>query len=508
MRVHMGECAGGRVWTPGGRGGARDSRVGPTPRNAYMAHRISHPRGFKMAKTIRIDYCPTKKQRMFHESCVDELLFGGAAGGGKTKAIVMDAMFRGLHYPGTAAYIFRRTFAELEGTVIKEALASIPRELGRYLASKHVMYFPNGSFIKFCHCAYEGDMYDYQGHEIDWLYFDELTHFTLPIYEYIKTRLRTKKESGVTPVVRCSANPGNVGHAWVKARFVDAGPYMSIVEDQIKDQNTGEVRINRRQYLPSLVSDNPYINDDYKFKLLQKPEALRRALLNGDWDVFEGQAFIEFTDDPTHYDDGIKTHVIKPFEIPTHWPRYMSFDWGSARPFSVGWWAVAPSGTVYRYREWYGWNGTPNVGLNKTVSEIATEIIDIETRAGERGLFIDRVCDPALMFERERGDSLAQKFSDHGLHFRRGDNSRMAAKAELHERFRFREDGKPAMYVFSNCKQFIRTVPALPYSLSKPEDIDTDAEDHIYDETRYFLMCRPMIPKDRGAGAEIHYNPF
>ncbi len=445
---------------------------------------------------------------MFHSTIADEVLYGGAAGGGKTKAVVMDAFSRCLAYPGSVAYIFRRTYPELEGTIIKEALASYPKELARYVSSKHTMYLINGSVIKFCHCAYVQDMYNYQGHEIDWLYFDELTHFPLEIYDYIKTRLRTKKTSGIVPVVRCSSNPGNIGHGWVKERFVTAGPYMSLIEEETEDKDTGEKRVHRRQYIPALVSENPFIGRDYKHQLMQKPEALRKALLEGNWDAFEGKVFMEFTNDPAHYDDGIRTHVITPFEIPEHWPRYMSFDWGTARPFSIGWWAVSPSGCVYLYREWYGWNGTPNKGANLTVSEIAAGILRLEEEERRQGVDVYRVCDPSVMHERERGDSLAMKFSQHGVTFQRGDNSRMAAKAELHERLRFRDDGKPAMYVFSTCAQFIRTIDALPYSIVKPEDVDTDAEDHAYDMCRYFLMTRPLIPKEPKPVSAPQYDPF
>lgn len=456
---------------------------------------------------ISVDYVPTPKQRLFHETTANEVLYGGAAGGGKTKATVMDALLRCLYYPGSTIYIFRRTFAELEGTVIKEALASYPTALYRYVKSSHTMYLPQGGTIKFCHCAYAGDVYNYQGHEVDVLYFDELTHFTLDMFEYITTRNRTKASSGLTPIVRSTANPGNVGHGWVKARYVDAGPYGEMIPEIITLDN-GRSKTVHKQYIPALVTDNPYISDDYLFKLQQKPKALRRALLNGDWDAFEGQVFMEFTDDPAHYADGILTHVIEPFEVPAYWPRYMSFDWGSNRPFSCGWWAIDPDGTAYRYREWYGWDGTPNKGANLTVSEIAAGILEREEEERREGIEVDRICDPSLMFERERGDSLQIKFAQHGIHFRRGDNARMAAKAELHERLRFRENGRPALYVFTSCRQFIRTIPALPYSLTKPEDVDTAAEDHVYDESRYFLMAHKLIPDVTEPKRARGFDPF
>ena len=238
-----------------------------------------------------IEYTPTPKQKIFHETKADEVLFGGAAGGGKSKAIVMDALFRCLTYPKTHAFIFRRTYGELEDTIIKEARESYPAGLAKYNGARHEMALPNGSFIHFRHCASPNDMYNYKGAEIQWLYFDELTSFEFEIYDFLKTRLRAKKSLGVVPVVRSSSNPGDIGHGWVKKMFVDAAPYMEIFERVVDSKATGRRKVFRMQYIPSLATENPHIGDDYIFQLEAKPEALRNALLYGDWDAFEGQVF-------------------------------------------------------------------------------------------------------------------------------------------------------------------------------------------------------------------------
>ena len=470
---------------------------------------MAKPKGGKFV----IDYKPTPKQAMFHASKANEILFGGAAGGGKSKAIVMDALFRCLQFPETHAYIFRRTYRELEDTIIKEVRESYPEGLGQYNASRYEITFPNKSVIHFRHCAHIADMYSYKGAEIQWLYFDELTSFEQEIYDFLKTRLRAKKKLNIHPCIRCSSNPGDIGHGWVKKMFVDAGPYGELIEYKIESKAAKKTKIYKKQYIPALVTENPHIGEDYIFQLESKPEALRNALLHGDWNAFEGQVFTEWTDKPEHYIDRIGTHVIEPFTIPTSWPRYMTFDHGYSKPFSVGWWAIDPRGCAYRYREWYGCEaGRPNTGIRITPRQIVEGILERE-RLEETAdnIHIDRVADPAI-FDRSRGDSVAQLMEPRdgapGIYFRPGENNRLPGKMELHERLRFRKDGRPMMYVFNTCADFIRTVPALPYSLRKTEDVDSDAEDHIYDETRYFCMARPLTAKEEKRAQYKEYDPF
>jgi len=456
-----------------------------------------------------ISYQPTKKQALFHASNANEILFGGAAGGGKTKALIMDALFRCLKYPNTTAVVFRRTYQELDDTDIKEALQSYPEGLATYNAGRHEFRLVNGSKILFRHCENEADRFKYSGIEIQFLYFDELTSFEQVVYDFIKTRLRAKKSLGVVPIVRSASNPGNIGHGWVKKMFVDAGPYMSIQTQEVYSESLHKSKFIRTQYIPALAMENPYITDDYIFELEQKPEALRRALLNGDWDSFEGQVFVEFTSKPEHFKDRLWTHVIEPFDIPLDWPRYFSFDHGYSRPFACQWWAMDYSGRAYLYREWYGCKPRQaNVGLELTPRQIAAGILERETKEIADNLHIDRVADPAI-FDRSRGDSVADQMAPldgrPGVLFAKGDNSRMPGKMQVHERLRFDHDGRPGMYVFSTCTDWLRTVPTLPYSTKKPEDVDSDAEDHAYDATRYFLMDHPVTPKTK---PPKEYKPF
>ena len=461
---------------------------------------------------LRLDYVPTQRQRVFHASEADEALYGGAAGGGKSHAICWDAFMRCMKYPGTHAYLFRRTYPELEMTLVKTMLSIVPAQLGKYTAGTHEMKFKNGSVAHFCHLSNEGEgLLKYQGAEIHWLYFDELTHFTKAMYDYLRTRLRAEKRLGIVPCVRCASNPGGPGHAWVKQRFVDATDCGRIIcEVPVKSEVLGTTAMRRIEYIPARATDNPHLTQDYIFELEQKPKALREALLYGRWDAFDGQAFPEFTDDPAHYEDGQFTHVIRPFEIPYHWPRCVSFDHGYTRPFSFGVWAVDEEGRVYRYKELYGCvPGEANRGVMLSPGEIGRELARLLESEFEDGIRPSGVADPAI-WDRSRGMSVEEQIREAfgGVTFRKGDNTRLPGKMQLHERLKFGEDGKPMLYVFSNCRDFIRTVPSLVYDGRRPEDIDTAGEDHIYDETRYFLMSRPIAPRARTQRKARRFDPL
>ena len=448
---------------------------------------------------LKLTYQPTAQQRLFHASEADEVLYGGAAGGGKSYAICWDAFMRCMRYPGTHAYLFRRTYPEVEMTLVRTMLRIVPKALGKYTAGTHEMRFTNGSVAHFCHLSNEGEgLLKYQGAEIHWLYFDELTHFTKGMYDYLRTRLRAEKRLGIVPCVRCASNPGGPGHAWVKARFVDSTQGGRIIRElPVKSEVLGEVSVRRVQYIPARATDNPHITRDYVIELEQKPRALREALLLGKWDAFDGQAFPEFTDDPAHYEDGLFTHVIRPFAIPWHWTRVVSFDHGYTRPFSFGVWAVDEEGRCYRYKELYGCvPGEPNTGVMLAPGEIARELARLLESVFAEGVRPAGVADPAI-WDRSRGMSVEEQIRKvfDGVIVRKGDNTRLPGKMQLHERLKFGEDGRPMLYVFENCRDFIRTIPSLVYDARRPEDIDTAGEDHIYDETRYFLMSRPIAPR-------------
>jgi phage terminase large subunit len=432
---------------------------------------------------ITIEYTPTRKQKLFHQSTADELLYGGAAGGGKTKAMVMDALALGLSFPKMSIFMFRRTFREMEDTIIKEAKASIPIEIGTYNTTAHEYRLVNGSTIKFRHCEIEAAVSSYLSTEFNALYLDELTTFTEYIYDGLKSRVRAPKEMGLKSIVRAGSNPGSIGHGWVKKRFVDPHPMGGKHKDP---RNIKRVV----QFLPATAYDNPHLDPRYIDNLKSLPDALRRAYLEGSWDAFEGQVFVEFVENPRAA-NRLKTHVIVPFTIPRAWRRYCSMDWGFNKPFSIGWWAVEPAtNAVFRYAEWYGSSGRANEGARLTPSTVARMLRDKE-QFHSPGCDIIRVADPHI-WDADRGDSIGDEFAKAGVSWIPGDNDRMNGKMQLHTRLKFDEEGRPGLYVFNNCRDFIRTIPNLVYSMTNPEDVDTDGEDHIYDETRYFLQMNPV----------------
>lgn len=452
--------------------------------------------------TIDLNYTPTPKQAMYHRSKAYELLYGGAAGGGKSKATVMEALIDGLEHPGTDSYLFRRTYPELRDTLIREALASAPKEIGSYTQSSHDLKLVNGSVLHFRYCRNLQDAYNYQGTEMHRLYIDELTHFTQDVYDYLRTRVRAPKSKQIKPKIRCTSNPGGVGHGWVKAAFIDGKEPYKIHDVAVDSKILGKSVTVTRQYIPATVTDNPHLGESYILELEQKPEALRKALLLGDWNVFEGQVFTEFTDNPEHYRDRIGTHVIEPFKIPAEWKRYRTFDWGYSRPFSVGYWAEDNDGRLYRYAEIYGspknsetgLTDKANVGMRMEPAAVSKLIREYEDKY-EKGNRIIGIADPAI-FDESRGSDgcVAKIFERDGLFFEKGDHERIAGKMQLHNRLAFDDNGIPMLYVFSCCKDFIRTLPTLVYDMLHIEDIDSDCEDHIYDETRYLCMYRPILP--------------
>ncbi len=444
---------------------------------------------------------PQKKQIDFLSRNEYEVLYGGAAGGGKSDALLVEAL-RQVHIPHYTALILRKTVPQLSELIDRSRqIYSLAFPKANYNATEHVWRFPSGAKIHFGSMQYIKDRINYQGKRYDFIAFDGLTHFTWEEYSYMFSRNRPSG-AGTRVYIRATTNPGGVGHGWVKERFITPAPPLTPIlgtYSVITPKGETVQMTRQRVFVPSTVFDNEILlknNPEYLASLAMLPEAEKKALLYGDWDSFDGQVFTEWRNDPLHYDDMRFTHVVTPFRIPKNWQIYRGFDFGYTRPFSVGWYAADMDGRLFRIREYYGCTGRPNQGVCFEPSRIAEEIRKIEENDPNiRGRSIIGIADPSI-FDGSRGRSVAEIMEKCGVFWRPGDNSRISGKMQFHYRFAFDKEGVPMFYVFNTCKNFIRTVPSLCYDTLNVEDIDTSAEDHIYDECRYVLMHIPIKSRD------------
>lgn len=461
----------------------------------------------------RVIWSPQPKQMAFLRRPEYEALYGGAAGGGKSDALLAEAL-RQVHIPYYSALLLRKTYPQLAELVDRSQWMykrAYPR--AKYNSSGHFWSFPSGAKIYFGAMHRTQDRHNYQGKRYDFIGFDELTHFTWDEYSYMFSRNRPGGP-GTRVYIRAATNPGGVGHGWVKDRFVSAGPPLVPIRGELPVASPdGKTLLVRRDrvFVPASVFDNRVLlgNDpNYLANLAMLPEAERSALLYGDWDSFQGQVFREWRNDRSHYGDRLHTHVISPFRVPESWRIYRGFDFGYAKPFSVGWYAIDHDSRMYRIRELYGCTEQPNTGVKWTPGEIGRRIREIEeTDENLRGRRITGIADPSI-FDESRGESIAAMLERERVYFEKGDNKRLPGKMECHYRLAFDDNGLPMMYVFSSCKHFIRTVPSLTYSETDPEDVDTDGEDHIYDEWRYVAMEFPIAPRPAKQRAAKLYNPL
>lgn len=459
-------------------------------------------------------WVPQPRQAVFMARGEDEVLFGGAAGGGKSDVLVAEAL-RQVHIKHYKGLILRKTYPQL-GELIDKTLNLYPQIFpkAKYNSTTHTWRFPSGAKIIFGSLPHSKDKYNYQGQAYDFIGFDELTQFTYEEYIYLVSRNRPNGPD-TRVYMRATANPGGIGHGWVKDRFITAAPPMTTVWEEVKAKlPNGEERALKRSriFVPSLLTDNEALirNDPgYMARLASLPEAQRKALLYGDWDSFSGQVFTEWRNDPDHYADHRGTHVIDEFEPPAWWSYYRSLDWGYRKPFSIGWWAVDNDGVAYRILEWYGCErDNPDTGLQMDPSEVFRQVAVLErTHPYLKGRKIHGVADPAV-WQTQTGVSVAEEATKQGVYFTPGDNSRLAGWMQLHERLRFSEDGTAGMYVFKTCRDFIRTFPALVYDERHVEDVATDTEDHQGDEARYFAMARPITARVPQARPAAIYNPL
>lgn len=433
------------------------------------------------------------------ECPVFEVFYGGARGGGKTESSIGDWLQHSFTYgEGAIGIFFRRKLVQL-AEVIARTKQIFPKLGAKYNEQQKTWTMANGARLKFAYLERDSDAEEYQGHNYTRVYVEEVTNFpsSAPID---KLRATLRSGAGVPCGMRLTGNPGGAGHQWVKKRYIDPCPagYKLITEEcEIELDGVKQIVSLDRVFIPSKIGDNQLLmrNDPtYLLRLRQSGSAaLVKAWLEGNWDIVDGAFFDEWDQE---------LHVL-PTEswlgaLPKGWLRFRSFDWGSAKPFSVGWYCLLeesltvgdrtlPKGALVKYREWYGASG-PNKGLKMTADVVAQGVVLREK--GERIRY--GVADPAI-YIRDGGPSIGETMSLHGCNWRRADNKRKTGAEQLRQRLTG-ANGVPLLYFLDCCEDSIRTIPALQHDENDTEDVDTEAEDHAYDETRYAVMSRPWIP--------------
>ncbi len=452
-----------------------------------------------------------------------DVFFGGARGGGKTDGMLGEwANHASEHGEHAIGLMIRRNLVQLTETIERAKQLYMP--LGAVFTGTRCK-FPNGARLRFAYLENDRDADEYQGHSYTRVYIEEIGNF--PSEDPInKMKATLRSGAGVPCGFRSTGNPGGPGHQWVKARYITPAPFGNeVLFEEFENPFTGEKVIRDRVFIPSKLSDNKYLGADYVANLqMSGSEQLVLAWLTGDWDVVTGAFFEKWGEWKQ------RGGIVRPFTIPDHWMKFVSHDWGSARPCSTGWWAVAsegheahgrliPKGAMVRYREWYAMEKdqktgkiSPNVGLKQSAEEVAREII---RRTSENEKLTYTVADPSI-FIHDGGPSIAERMMDAGLkNIRRADNRRIPKKGamggwdQMRDRFRG-EDGKPMIYIFDTCTDSIRTIPVLQHDEKNVEDLDTNTEDHAADEWRYGCMSRPytrpMPTKERAIEDQPTFN--
>ena len=414
-----------------------------------------------------------------------EVLYGGAAGGGKSFAMLVD-LLRYASNGNHRALLLRRTLAELT-ELIDQSRKLYPKAFpgAVFRESKNTWSFPSGATALFSYVDKDNDVTRYQGQSFTWIGVDELGQYPTPyVWNYLRSRLRTT-DSEIQTYMRASANPGGVGGWWLKKMFVDPAipndPFWAtdidsgnILRYGPNHPTNADQPLYQRRFIPARLTDNPFLMEsgEYEAMLLSLPEVERRRLLEGDWDVADGAAFSEF--------DRSK-HVVEPFEVPYNWPRLRAADYGYSSPSCVLWGAVDWDGNIWIYRELYdkGYTG-------ETLARIINALEEHDP------LMQISVLDGACWSKHGTGPSIAETMIRNGTRWIPADKNRIPGKIELHRRLAVDErTDEPKLKIFSTCTNLIRTLPTIPLSKTNSEDVDTKADDHAYDALRYMCMTRP-----------------
>tara|TARA_A100001201_G_scaffold13836_1_gene16874 strand:+ start:222 stop:1997 length:1776 start_codon:yes stop_codon:yes gene_type:complete len=412
-----------------------------------------------------------------------DVLYGGAAGGGKSFAMIVDPL-RYCHKKAHRALILRRSMPELR-EMIDKSRELYPQAFpgAKFREVEKLWNFPSGAKVEFGFLERDADVYRYQGQAYSWIGFDEITHLPTEFsWNYLASRLRTT-DPEIQTYLRCTANPGGVGAHWVKKRYIEP--------NEANKSFLGSDGLTRK-FIPAKLADNPYLANDgvYEQMLKSLPPIQRRQLLEGNWEVAEGAAFVEFDPD---------VHIITPFEIPLPWERVKGIDYGYASESCCLWGTIdVNDGTLIIYRELY------RKGL--TGEELGTIIGDMEL---VDPFSVPGVLDTAAWAKTgTTGPTVGEALVRAGHKLRRADKNRIQGKIQIHEFLKVRENGRPKLQIFNTCPNLIRELQSIPLSKTNPEDVDTHASDHAYDALRYMIMSRPRMDSPlerlRGIKREIH----
>ena len=421
-----------------------------------------------------------------------EVFYGGARGGGKSYAMLIDPL-RYCDKSHHRALLLRRSMPELRDMINhSQRLYGRAFPGAKWREQEKEWRFPSGARIEFGYAENLTDVLRYQGQSYTWIGIDELPQYATPeIYNFLRSSLRSV-DPEIPVFMRATGNPGNVGSLWVKEMFVDPAEPNTAFKINI-DTVAGQKTITRR-FIPAKLQDNPYLmqTDDYLIMLSSLPEVQRKQFLEGDWSAFENSAFPEFS---------LTTHVVQPFDIPRNWLRFRTCDWGYSTAACVLWIAIDFDNNFWIYREYYTKRVTADIFAKQVLEREQDEYI----RYG--------ILDSSTWARRgDAGPSIAETMIREGCKWRPSDRSprsRIAGKLELHKQFTLDKDtNQPRLKIFSNCINLIRTLPMLPIDKNNPEDVDTDAEDHAYDALRYGVMSRSMHPHSYAANRYTEKEKF
>ena len=483
-----------------------------------------------------LSYRPQPKQKILHTTHFDingvthkirQILYGGAAGGGKSHAMRWDAIICCLKNPGCDAYLFRKSRTDLENTHIKRIKQEIPDALGKYSENRNRFEFKNGSYLNMMYAEHEKDVYKYDSVEFHWLGIDEAGHFTRDQLAYLKTRVRTgswRPQEDIFPRMLYSANPGGVSHTYLQNTFMKGRKEERIVvwDDDEEEEVTCSVHPfidengHPTLFIPASMDDNRYLDDDYENQFNDIPEWKRKQLVDGDWDVIPG-AFFSCWD--------ARRHAIRPFRVPEYWTKFRAVDWGFSTPFWIGEFAVSdgepvlntagetvtfPKDAIICIWEWYGSKGETRKGravVNDGIYGMGLK--GIKTDAGDvakRVVKLRGKCNYSVgghdMWRSDSGPSAAEKFFRAGMPVSQADYKREAGWQHM-----FSMINHDMFYVFDTCPALIGCIPILETDQNNPEDIEKKGEDHPGDGCRYGLMSRPAVTEEPPEPEKPYYIP-